>query len=90
MVRTSSKLHAAFVKTCGVSFGLHDLRRTLKTGLDALGVDSDISEICLNHTRKGLEGIYNKNIATDEVRAAFTLWANVVSPPVPVAREDER
>ena len=85
-----SKLHAAFVKTCGVSFGLHDLRRTLKTGLDALGVDSDISEICLNHTRKGLEGIYNKNIATDEVRAAFTLWANVVSPPEPVAREDDR
>ena len=89
-VKGWSKLHAAFVKTCGVSFGLHDLRRTLKTGLDALGVDSDISEICLNHTRKGLEGIYNKNIATDEVRAAFTLWANVVSPPAPGVAEADK
>ena len=74
-----SKLHASFVSDCGVKFGLHDLRRTLKTGLDALGVDSDISERCLNHTRQGLEGIYNKNNATEEVSAAFHLWAEFVA-----------
>lgn len=77
-----SKLHASFVIACGVKFGLHDLRRTLKTGLDALGVDSDISEICLNHTRQGLEGVYNKNSAADEVSAAFHLWGNFVAPVV--------
>lgn len=73
-----SKLHASFVTDCGVKFGLHDLRRTLKTGLDALGVDSDISERCLNHTRQGLEGVYNKNNAVEEVSAAFHLWAESV------------
>jgi integrase len=79
-VKGWSKLHAAFVSDCGVAFGLHDLRRTLKTGLDALGVDSDISEICLNHTRQGLEGVYNKNSAADEVSAAFHLWGQYVAP----------
>lgn len=77
-----SKLHASFVIACGVQFGLHDLRRTLKTSMDALGVDSDISEICLNHTRQGLEGVYNKNSAADEVSTAFHLWGAFVAPVV--------
>jgi integrase len=79
-VKGWSKLHAAFVERAGVSFGLHDLRRTMKTRMDEMGVDSDISEVCLNHTRQGLEGIYNKNTASAEVRAAFTLWGNFVCP----------
>lgn len=79
-VKGWSKLQAAFIKDSGVQFGLHDLRRTLKTGMDALGVDSDISEICLNHTRQGLEGVYNKNSAADEVSAAFHLWGQFVAP----------
>ena len=70
-----SKMHAALVKASGVDFEHHDLRRTFKTGLDALGVDSDISEICLNHTRRGLEAIYNRNEAIPELRAAFDLWS---------------
>ncbi len=75
-----SKLQSTFAQDCGVAFGLHDLRRTMKTGMDALGVDSDISEICLNHTRQGLEGVYNKNSAADEVNAAFHLWGQFVAP----------
>jgi hypothetical protein len=73
-----SKLHATIKIASGVDFEHHDLRRTFKTGLDALGVDSDISEICLNHTRQGLEAIYNRNEATLEIRSAFDLWGNHV------------
>jgi integrase len=61
-----SKMHAALVTASGVAFDHHDLRRTFKT---------DISEICLNHTRQGLEAIYNRNGAGPEVRAAFDLWS---------------
>jgi integrase len=89
-VKGWSKLHATLVKDCGVAFGLHDLRRTLKTGLDALGVDSDISEICLNHTRHGLEGIYNRNSAAGEVSAAFHLWGNFVAPAPASGAEREQ
>lgn len=80
-----SKMHAAFTETSGLSFTLHDLRRTFKTGLDALGVEADISELCVNHVRKGLEGVYNRNEARDEVRSAFRKWANAVAPEAPEA-----
>jgi integrase len=47
----------------GVEFALHDLRKTFRTGLAALGVDNDIAGICLNHSRRGLEAVYNKHEA---------------------------
>jgi integrase len=62
-------------KASGVDFKLHDLRKTFRTGLDKLGVDVDIGAICINHSRRGLEAIYNKNSAPSEMRDAFTLWA---------------
>jgi len=42
------------------SFTIHDFRRTARTHLAALGVDSHIAERCLNHKLKGVEGIYNR------------------------------
>jgi integrase len=59
----------------GVNFKLHDLRKTFRTGLDRLGVDVDIGAICINHSRRGLEAIYNQNSAPSEMRDAFIKWA---------------
>lgn len=66
-------------KSSGVDFKLHDLRKTFRTGLDKLGVDVDIGAICINHSRRGLEAIYNKNSAPSEMRDAFTLWAKHIA-----------
>ncbi|MFW1754597.1 tyrosine-type recombinase/integrase [Acinetobacter wanghuae] len=41
-------------------FTVHDLRRTASTHLNEQGFNSDAIEACLNHTVKGVRGVYNK------------------------------
>ena len=55
---------------------LHDLRRTFRTGLSRLGVDTETAELALGHARSDLEARYNKDAATGELRKAFEAWAN--------------
>lgn len=56
-------------------FTPHDLRSTAKSHMRALGVDRDISEMCLNHKLKGMEGIYDQYSYWKERREALVLWA---------------
>ncbi|WP_334166345.1 integrase family protein [Achromobacter mucicolens] len=57
-------------------FTPHDLRSTAKSHMRALGVDRDISEMCLNHKLKGVEGIYDQYSYWKERRDALTRWAD--------------
>lgn len=57
-------------------FTPHDLRSTAKSHMRALGIDRDISEMCLNHKLKGVEGIYDQYSYWKERREALCLWAN--------------
>jgi len=57
---------------------LHDLRRTLRTGLAELGVSFEIAERVLNHAVPGLERVYNRHTYAAEKRAALALWAEHV------------
>jgi integrase len=60
---------------------VHDLRRTVATGMAALGVQPHIVECVLNHVsgfRAGLSGIYNRNPYEPEKRRALELWADHV------------
>jgi hypothetical protein len=41
----------------------------------ALGVPSDVSEMCLNHKLPGIEGIYNVHTYLEERKEALTRWA---------------
>lgn len=59
-------------------FHIHDLRRTARTHLAALGVESHIAERCLNHKLKGVEGTYNKHDYFEERRTALAKWADFV------------
>ena len=52
-------------------FTIHDLRRTAKTLLASLGVQPHISERCLNHKIKGVEGIYDGYDYFDERKKAL-------------------
>ena len=61
---------------------LHDLRRSLVTGMAELGVRSDVIEVAVNHvsgSRGGIAGVYNRSELMDERREAFKRWANHVS-----------
>jgi integrase len=57
------------------NFTIHDLRRTARTHLAALGVDPHIAERCLNHKIEGVEGIYNRHDYFPERRGALVKWA---------------
>ena len=60
---------------------VHDLRRTLATGLQRLGVRFEVTEAVLNHvsgSRGGVAGIYQRHDWADEKRAAVEAWARHV------------
>lgn len=60
-------------------FTVHDLRRTARTHLEALGVAPHIAERCLNHKIKGVEGIYNRHDYFEERKAALNTWASLLA-----------
>jgi integrase len=60
------------------AFTIHDLRRTARTHLEALGVAPHIAERCLNHKIKGVEGIYNRHDYFEERKAALNAWASLL------------
>lgn len=56
---------------------LHDLRRTMATGLQKLGVRLEVTEALLNHvsgSRAGIVGVYQRHDYAAEKRAALTAW----------------
>jgi integrase len=60
---------------------VHDLRRTIATGLQRLGVRLEVTERVLNHTgaaRTGVAGVYHLHDYKDEKRAALEAWENHV------------
>jgi integrase len=56
------------------AFTLHDLRRTARTQLAALGVRREVAERCLGHRLNGVEGTYDRHDYLDERRAALESW----------------
>jgi integrase len=57
---------------------LHDLRRTMRTGLGKLGVQPHIAELCINHVKGGVEAIYDRHKYHREIGEALALWAEHV------------
>jgi integrase len=60
---------------------LHDLRRTLATGLQKQGVRLEVTEAVLNHvsgSRRGIVGVYQRYNWQDEKRVALQAWADHV------------
>jgi integrase len=56
---------------------LHDLRRTMATGLQRLGVRLEVTEQVLNHvsgSRAGIVGVYQRHEFASEKRAALDAW----------------
>jgi integrase len=61
---------------------LHDLRRTMRTGLGRLGVPPHIAELAINHVKAGIIAVYDKHRYESEVAAALAQWAEHVTAVV--------
>jgi integrase len=66
-------------------FVIHDIRRTMRTGLSTLPVPDLIRELVIAHARPGLHRVYDLHAYEDEKRHALDLWAkrlrDIVTPP---------
>lgn len=61
---------------------IHDLRRTMATGFQRLGVRFEVTEATLNHVsgaKGGVAGIYQQHDWKDEKRSALKAWARHVA-----------
>lgn len=57
---------------------VHDIRRTVATGLQRLGVRFEVTEAILNHVsgaKGGVAGVYQRHDWKDEKRSALDAWA---------------
>ena len=74
-----SKAESALDTVSGVfRWWLHDLRHTLATGLQRLGVRLEVTEAVLNHlngSRAGVVGIYQRHDWAEEKRSALHAWS---------------
>lgn len=61
---------------------IHDLRRTVATGLQRLGVRFEVTEAVLNHvsgSRSGIAGVYQRHDWKSEKRNALAAWGDHVA-----------
>lgn len=62
-------------------FTLHDIRRTVATGMARAGIPVRVTEAVLNHvsgTAGGIVSVYQRHDYADEKRAALDAWARMV------------
>jgi hypothetical protein len=57
---------------------VHDLRRTMRTGLGRLGVAPHIAELTINHVKAGIVAVYDRYRYEPEIADALTQWAEHV------------
>lgn len=57
----------------------HDLRRTARSNTKRLKIDFETAEAMLNHSKQGLERIYDSYDLEDEKRAWFLAWENEIA-----------
>jgi integrase len=89
-----SKLAPRAVRESGVTFRLHDLRRTTRTLMSRLGVSEEIAELAIGHVRRGLVATYNKDTAwqarTDAFERVSAHVAQLVSGGAPETGEADK
>lgn len=60
---------------------VHDIRRTVATGFQRLGIRFEVTEAVLNHisgAKGGVAGVYQRHDWKDEKRSALEAWARYV------------
>jgi integrase len=76
-------------RNSGVDFTLHDLRRTMRSGLSRLSVDHDTAEMALGHQQDDLVRRYDKDDRWKARVDAAEKWAalveSITAEPAPIA-----
>lgn len=75
------RLDARIAMTSGraIDWRLHDLRRTMRSGLGRLSVPPHIAELAIGHTKPGLQSIYDHHDYRAEIGNALGHWAEHVT-----------
>jgi integrase len=79
--KARDRVHARMEEFAGRAIArwhFHDLRRTFRSNARRVGIDNEIAELMLNHKRKGIEGIYNRNQELELRAAGFSAWEDHV------------
>jgi integrase len=77
----TASMHVRIAQAEGKTFPrwtLHDLRRTMRTGMGRLGIAPHIAERALNHQKGGIEAIYDRHRYEGEIKSALAVWADHV------------
>jgi integrase len=78
---TPSGVLQAAQRILGDGVVVHDLRRSVATGLQRLGIKLEVTEAVLNHvsgSRAGVVGVYQRHDWAAEKRAALDAWASYI------------
>jgi integrase len=85
MTRSWRRMKARVDRNLGYETGhftMHDIRRTVATGLQRLAVPLPVSEAVLNHqsgsAKAGVAGVYHRHSYTNEKRKALAMWGKEV------------
>ena len=82
--KAAGRIRAKVTKDTGLpgDWTWHDIRRTVATGMQRLGVRLEVTEAVLNHvagTRAGIVGVYQRHDFAQEKKQALDLWAAEVT-----------
>lgn len=78
LARFRSGVDEQLGRDAGEHWTLHDIRRTVATGLQRLGIRFEVTEAVLNHisgAKGGVAGVYQRHDWKAEKRAALEVWA---------------
>lgn len=70
-------------------FTVHDMRRTARTHMAALGVDRFVAERALNHKVRDIEGVYNQYDYFTERKVALDRWAGMLEAVGPSSKDGD-
>jgi integrase len=76
--RLSKEVDRLLEREDSTRWTLHDIRRTVATGLQRLGIRFEVTEAVLNHVsgaKGGIAGVYQRHDWKAEKRAALEAWA---------------
>jgi integrase len=58
---------------------IHDLRRSMRSGLGRLGVAPHVAELVIGHAKGGIIAVYDKHTYGPEIKTALARWADHVA-----------
>ena len=84
--KAKARLDGLLAKDDGIEVApwvVHDLRRSMATHMERIGIDPHIIEVCLGHVLKGVAGTYRHYAYLPEKEKALQAWADELLRPCP-------